>query len=99
MIRAIHLLKNKDTRTNTVPIMLLNMACTVLLFKLDQHGISGNKERATFLTENKWYRCNGEVSSPNYISVGVPQGSVLGPILFELYINDIIQSVNSKCTY
>ena len=64
----------------------------VLLSKLDYYGI---KDTAldwfkSYLTNRTQYvGCNGISSSIRNIETGVPQGSILGPLLFIIYMNDI----------
>ena len=64
----------------------------VLLQKLHHYGIRGSalKWFQSYLSDRQQYvTYNGEESSKKGINCGVPQGSILGPLLLIIYINDI----------
>ena len=51
-----------------------------------------------YLTNRKQsMRVNGSTSPSQNIATGVPQGSVAGPILFIMFINDLMEIDNSNC--
>jgi hypothetical protein len=106
LILTVHdLAKNlDDCSTTDLAILDFSKAFDVvphqrLLVKLDHYGVRGTTKRwiENFLTKRQQrVTINGSPSSWTKVHSGVPQGTVLGPHLFLLFINNISEAVSSK---
>ena len=73
-----------------------------LIFKLRQNGVDGQLISLfkSYLSNRKQrVVLNGQSSEWAYIFSGVPQGSVLGPLLFLVYVNDLEVGIKSKINF
>lgn len=100
--------QNIDSGKPTVAVFLdLSKAfdivdTNILIHKLEHYGIRGTSLqlfRSYLTSRNIFVAGNGMVSNRKEVKIGVPQGSILGPLLYIIYTNDFINSLSSSQAY
>ena len=108
LLKYISIANDKNSKDVTLAVFLdLSKAFDtishkILINKFEHYGIRGICKNlfANYLCNRTQYTdIDGFQSSRMHISTGVPQGSILGPVLFLVYINDIYKcsTINLLC--
>ena len=105
LIHLYDYLKTKTSKGLYTGMLLLDLQKA---FDTVDHDILCRKLEAICVRSVPWFKSylsgrqqfvhiNNVSSDPGYVTCGVPQGSILGPLLFLIYVNDMPISLDSEC--
>ena len=101
-------LSNKIDREEHIGMILVDLQKAfdtlghgILLEKMKYFGFWASviKMFESYLSNRKFLVCIDVFSEAGTLKYGVPQGSILGPLLFLLYVNDLPQSLSDAGSY